>query len=98
MIIAIIITEFLIVVKFDFVTISKPLPPHVAVFWILGLITLIVWTIWKFYIYRDVKSDLPEKSESLQSNGHSKSAMLKKAQNGDNRNFNLRSRSKVKSS
>lgn len=98
MIIAIIITEFLIVVKFDFETISKPLPPHVAYFWILGLLSLIIWTIWKFYIYRDVKSDLPEKSENLQSNVQSKSTMARKAQNGDSRNFYLRSRSKVKSS
>lgn len=92
MIIAIIITEFLIVVKFDWKTISKPLPPHIAYFWILGLLLLIGWTIFKFYIYRDVKSDLPEKSET--SNGNPEP--IQKSQNNGNRE--LRSRSKVSKS
>ena len=96
MIIAIIITEFLIVVKFDWQTISKPLPPHIAYFWIIGVVSLVLWTIFKFYIYKDVKSDLPSESEKLLTNGHDKnSTEVKKSQNGQTRNFNLRSRSKT---
>ena len=54
----IIITEFLIVVKFDMETISKPLPQHIALFWIVGALGLVFFTFWKFFIYRDVKNDV----------------------------------------
>ncbi|KAK6184097.1 hypothetical protein SNE40_006629 [Patella caerulea] len=57
---AIIITEFLIIAKFDWKTISKPLPRPIAAMWIVGLVGLVVYTIWKFYIKRDVKNDIPE--------------------------------------
>lgn len=71
-IVAIIVTEFLITVKFDWETISKPLPRHIAVFWTLGCLGLVLYTIWKFYYFKDVKSDLPkEKLEVLaKTNGH----------------------------
>jgi len=38
MILAIIITEFLVAIKFEFETITKPLPQHIAYFWILGFV------------------------------------------------------------
>lgn len=62
----IIITEFLIVVKFDWETISKPLPQHIALFWIVGALGLVFFTFWKFFIYRDVKNDVlvEEKKET----------------------------------
>lgn len=49
-IVAIIITEFLVIAKFDFGTITKPLPTHIAYFWILGCSSLILWTLWKFVV------------------------------------------------
>ena len=52
-ILAIVITEFLIVARFDWETITKPLPRHVLVFWICGIVILIAWTIWNFFIARD---------------------------------------------
>ncbi|XP_013403377.1 phosphatidylserine synthase 2-like [Lingula anatina] len=51
MIAAIIITELLIVLKFDWQTVSKPIPFPVACFWILGIVGLFVYTIWKFYLH-----------------------------------------------
>ncbi|XP_041366468.1 phosphatidylserine synthase 2-like [Gigantopelta aegis] len=59
----IIITEFLIVLRFDWETLSKPIPRPIAYFWILGFLGLVSWTVWKFYIKRDVKNDVPMKDE-----------------------------------
>ncbi|KAL8568159.1 hypothetical protein ACOMHN_027682 [Nucella lapillus] len=59
LIISIIITEFLLVLKFDWRTVTKPIPQPVASVWVVGLVTLLVWTIVKFYILRDVKNDVP---------------------------------------
>lgn len=93
MIAAIIITELLIVVKFDWETITKPLPTHVAYGWILGFSFLLIFTVWKFYIFRDVKSDLP--IESSESNERLKNNIeTRKYQNGATRGYVLRSRSK----
>lgn len=49
---AVIITEFLIVVKFDWNTVTKPLPKPIAIFWVLGLLGLVGWTVLKFYILK----------------------------------------------
>jgi phosphatidylserine synthase 2 len=38
MMIAIVITELLVTVKFDYETITKPLPKTIAYFWILGFL------------------------------------------------------------
>ncbi|XP_029652149.1 phosphatidylserine synthase 2 [Octopus sinensis] len=57
---AIIITEFLITIRFDWVTITKPIPKTMASFWLVGFLSLLLWTIWKFYIKRDVKNDIPQ--------------------------------------
>ena len=77
----IIITEFLIVVKFDWETISKPLPRHISLFWIAGALGLLFFTFWKFFIYRDVKNDVlvEEKKETngvKYSNGKHKQASV----------------------
>ncbi|XP_052801197.1 phosphatidylserine synthase 2-like [Mya arenaria] len=58
MIIAIIVTEFLVAVRLDHKTLLKPIPTHIALFWTAGIACLIGYTIWKFYIVRDVKNDL----------------------------------------
>lgn len=77
-ILAIVSTEFLIVAKFDPVTITKPLPGwvfyyfqtnklkafhlqknnfrffcrHIALFWLIGIICIFLWTIWNFGLLR----------------------------------------------
>ncbi|VDP35809.1 unnamed protein product [Schistosoma mattheei] len=50
MISSIIITEFLIVMKFGWDIITKPFPSHISIFWSLVLIGLVSWTFWHFYI------------------------------------------------
>lgn len=52
LVIAIIVTEILISLKFDWDTFTKPLPRHVALFWIVGLAGLAIWTLWHFYLKR----------------------------------------------
>ncbi|CAG7822093.1 unnamed protein product [Allacma fusca] len=49
---SIVCTEFLIVAKFDPVTITKPVPRHISIFWAFGLLTLGLWTVWNFRIDR----------------------------------------------
>lgn len=49
---AIIITELLITVKFDWELITKPLPPTITVCWIIGFGVLVAWTVWHFYLQR----------------------------------------------
>ncbi|KAJ9598252.1 hypothetical protein L9F63_011073 [Diploptera punctata] len=53
---AIISSEFLIVAKFDWETITKPIPSHIALLWLIGLSCLVGWTIWRFLI-----SSVPDK-------------------------------------
>lgn len=66
-VVTIIITEFLIVVKFDLHTVTKPLPGPIVSVWLVGIISLAVWTTFKFYILRDVKNDVPQISEKSSS-------------------------------
>ena len=40
----IIMTELLICIKFGWSTITKPLPRHIAMWWVLGATLLIVYT------------------------------------------------------
>lgn len=54
----IIIIEFLIVVKFDWEIISKLLFQYIVLFWIVGVLGLVFFIFWKFFIYRDVKNDV----------------------------------------
>ena len=46
------------VTKFGWETIIKPVPAPVSYFWIFGFIALVLYTVWKFYIKRDVKNDV----------------------------------------
>ena len=48
--ITIIITEILIVLKFDWETSTKPLPPDVAFWWKVFGTLLLLYTIWNFYV------------------------------------------------
>ena len=49
---AIVITEVLIVCKFDWHTITKPLPSHIVIVWISIGIGLVIWTIYQFWFKR----------------------------------------------
>ncbi|KAK2177964.1 hypothetical protein NP493_570g03007 [Ridgeia piscesae] len=49
---ALIITELLVALKFDWETFTKPLPRHVAIVWLVGLASLALWTVWHFYLQR----------------------------------------------
>ncbi|XP_060078591.1 phosphatidylserine synthase 2-like [Ylistrum balloti] len=53
------ITEVLLALKFEWETVTKPIPSKITYMWLLGLVGLVLLTIWKFYIYRDVKNDVP---------------------------------------
>ncbi|XP_065583789.1 phosphatidylserine synthase 2-like [Artemia franciscana] len=48
----IVFTEFLIVIRFGGETISKPIPRFIALFWVLGLIALLCYTVWAFILNR----------------------------------------------
>jgi len=52
LLVAIIVTEVLITLKFDWHTFTKPLPGYVVVGWAIGLAVLAIWTIWHFYLQR----------------------------------------------
>ncbi|KAM8940390.1 phosphatidylserine synthase 2 [Pelodytes ibericus] len=53
MVAAITVTEFLIVVKYDPITLTLPLPFYVTQCWILGIVIVLTWTAWRFFI-RDI--------------------------------------------
>ncbi|XP_064600429.1 phosphatidylserine synthase 2-like [Liolophura sinensis] len=80
MIAGIIVTEFLITLKFDWELISLPLPRHVVIFWSVGLISLFLYTFWKFYIKRDVKLDILPQEKLMYQNG---STQMYKQSNGE---------------
>ncbi|CAH8834847.1 unnamed protein product [Trichobilharzia szidati] len=78
MLASIIITEFLIVLKFGWDVVTKPLPHHICIFWSLILTGLILWTFWHFYIVpwlfrssrqsdvdKDQRQDSVEKEDSI---------------------------------
>lgn len=46
----IVVTEFLIVLKFGWETITIPLPTPVAYSWLAGVAALVCWTLWAFFI------------------------------------------------
>ncbi|KAL4622659.1 phosphatidylserine synthase 2-like [Arapaima gigas] len=50
---AITVTEFLIVVKYDPHTITLPIPFFITQCWILGIVLILTWTLWRFFI-RDI--------------------------------------------
>lgn len=47
---AITVTEFLIVVKYDPNTIMLPIPFFITQCWILGILLIFTWTLWRFFI------------------------------------------------
>uniref|UniRef100_A0A673WX63 Phosphatidylserine synthase n=1 Tax=Salmo trutta TaxID=8032 RepID=A0A673WX63_SALTR len=47
---AITVTEFLIVVKYDPRTIMLPIPFFVTQCWFLGIVLILSWTLWRFFI------------------------------------------------
>jgi phosphatidylserine synthase 2 len=49
---AIVITEVLIVCKFDWETVTKPLPFHIVLVWTSIVIGIVVWTIYQFWFKR----------------------------------------------
>ncbi|THD22289.1 Phosphatidylserine synthase [Fasciola hepatica] len=52
MMMCIVITELLIILKFGWPVVTKPLPRHVTWFWLIALIGLALWTFWYFYVTR----------------------------------------------
>ncbi|KDR07745.1 phosphatidylserine synthase 2-like isoform X2 [Zootermopsis nevadensis] len=68
MTLAIISTEFLIVAKFDWETITKPIPSHIVLLWLVGLSSLIGWTVWRFFIFSrsQTVSGLPDVDQRRQ--------------------------------
>ncbi|CAL4090845.1 unnamed protein product, partial [Meganyctiphanes norvegica] len=47
---SIVCTELLLIIKFGWETVTIPFPRHVVILWILFIFTLILWTIWNFFI------------------------------------------------
>ena len=70
-VIAIVCTEFLICVKFGWHTITKPLPRYIGMWWIAGLVGLLVYTLVKFELFKPTKLPKPEKEQVRLSPIHS---------------------------
>ena len=45
-------TELSMILKFDLQLVMTPVPDHMILLWIIGIIVLLLWTIWHFYIQR----------------------------------------------
>ena len=60
-VITIVVTELLICIKFGWATITKPLPRHIALWWVLGAGLLLVYTVVKFYLLKPNHVPQPEK-------------------------------------
>ncbi|XP_032787452.2 phosphatidylserine synthase 2 [Daphnia magna] len=56
-ILAIVVTEFLIVARFDWETITKPLPWHVVLFWSIFFLMLVTWTVFRFFIASNLQKN-----------------------------------------
>ena len=50
--ISVLATECSIVLKFDWPLITRPLPTHMAIFWVTFVAAIVVWTLWHFYVNR----------------------------------------------
>jgi hypothetical protein len=81
LVVAVIITEVLITLKFDWSTFTKPLPQHVALAWIIGLVALAVWTLWNFYIQRLLTAHVSEHHDVAMAVTASPAAMTASRQN-----------------
>jgi len=60
-VLAIVITELLICIKFGWATITKPLPRHIAIWWVVGATLLLGYTVVKFYLLKPNHVPKPEK-------------------------------------
>ena len=49
---AIVITEVLIVLKFDWETVTKPLPFYIGLLWITIAVGIVLWTVYQFWFKR----------------------------------------------
>ena len=49
---AIALTELMIILKFEWNTVTKPLPRHISILWLTGLLALLTWTVHHFYLHR----------------------------------------------
>ena len=63
--ITIIMTELLICIKFGKDTMTKPLPRHIALWWVLGAALLIIYTAVKFYLLKPEHVPKPEKENII---------------------------------
>ncbi len=58
---SIIATECLICFKFGWETITKPIPGSIAVWWLVGLGALVIYTFVKFVVFKPSRLPQPEK-------------------------------------
>ena len=101
---AIIITELLVTVKFGWETIIKPVPAPLSYFWIIGVIGLVMYTVWKFYIKRDVKNDIviaaPKEKKAVMENGQEEKdrvyTRLRTSNNNNTKSEGVHQRAKTK--
>lgn len=63
MLLAVVITEVLVCVKFGWDTITIPLPRHIALWWMAFAGFLLVYTFIKFFIFKPTKLKEPEKDD-----------------------------------
>ena len=63
--ITIIMTELIICIKFGKETMTKPLPRHIALWWVLGAALLIIYTFVKFYLLKPEHVPRPEKENII---------------------------------
>ena len=61
MLLAVVVTEVLVCVKFGWDTITVPLPKHIALWWMAFAGVLLVYTFIKFFIFKPTKLKEPEK-------------------------------------
>jgi hypothetical protein len=61
--ITLVLTEALIVCKFDWNLISQPFPTHVVVCWSIFLICLLIWMVWQFYLKPHLHLNFTNKKE-----------------------------------
>ena len=63
--ITIVMTELFICIKFGKETMTKPLPRHIALWWVLGAALLIIYTFVKFYLLKPEHVPKPEKENII---------------------------------
>ncbi|ETE62193.1 Phosphatidylserine synthase 2, partial [Ophiophagus hannah] len=82
---AITATEFLIVVKYDPYTLTLSLPFYITQCWILGIMLVLAWTVWRFFIhditlrYKEIRRQKQEHKfgkDKYLSNGDGQSVLL----------------------